>query len=231
MFFGGDNGFPIQCSSNPNPMGELWFYDVQCAQWTLIDLVGDYPGARTRATGVLDTQENRLLVFGGRYREGKEGDYDIYNDVWALSLDDYTWQELQTSGNAPSPRWSSAGVYDPIRHRLIVTTGNDGVSGAIYNPTGDTFALDLATNAWSTIGGNSDSFPPARLSGRPPMTPCEMHWFSLGGRPHFSAPCSMTSGYSTWTRTPGSCCLWEQEKRQKNDFGPPSTTMSLLIAM
>jgi len=164
-FFGGDNGFPIQCNSNPNPQGELWRFDVECGQWEKIHGDDEGPGPRTRATGVLDTQNNRLLVFGGRYREGKEGDYTIYNDVWALDMDTYDWTKLTTSGDVPSARWSSTGIYDPIRHRLVIFSGNDGVSGAIYYPVGDAFALDLKTNVWTQIGEDSPSTPPDRLFG------------------------------------------------------------------
>lgn len=187
VFFGGDNGFPIQCSSNPNPQGELWLYDAGCSQWTLIEVDGLAPGARTRATGVLDTQDNRMLVFGGRYREAKEGNYDIYNEVWALDLDDYTWELLETSGEGPSPRWSSAGTYDPIRHKLIITTGNDGVSGANYSPTGDTFSLDLASGVWSPVGV-SGSQPIDRLFGATTYDPVRDAMVLFGGTTAFFGP-------------------------------------------
>ena len=162
-FFGGDNGFPIQCESNPNPQGELWSFDVACAQWEKIHGDGEGPGPRTRATGVMDTRNNRMLVFGGRYREGKQGDYTIYNDVWALDMDTYDWTQLETTGDIPSARWSSTGIYDPIRNRFIIFSGNDGVSGAIYYPVGDAFALNLETNVWKKIAEDSPSMPPDRL--------------------------------------------------------------------
>ena len=188
-FFGGDNGFPIQCSSNPNPVGDLWKYDVACNQWELLDANSAGPGARTRALGVLDSTHQRLLVFGGRYRDGKEGPYTIYNETWALDLNTLAWELLPTTGDAPTPRWSSAGMYDPVRHQLIVSGGNVGTSGLDYFPSGDTHALDLDSLERRVLREEMVRTPPIACLLQARLTQRETGWCSWEEQPISLAPC------------------------------------------
>lgn len=204
VFFGGDNGFPIQCSSNPSPQGETWIFDPACAHWTLVEDDGSAPGARTRATGVFDSTENRLLVFGGRYRaQGTEGDYEIYNEVWALDLSAWSWELLETTGSAPVPRWSSAGIYDPVRHQFVITGGNDGVSGLNYEPVADTYVLDLESLVWEARSHQGG--PNARLFGATAYDAKRQSMILFGGTTDFFGPMlndlwSYDLGEETWTQ-------------------------------
>ncbi|NUN15992.1 MAG: hypothetical protein HUU55_20385 [Myxococcales bacterium] len=160
VFFGGDTGFPIQCNSNPNPVGDLWAYDPQCNEWTLLSNESN-PGKRTRHSAVYDSKRHQMLIFGGRFKE-KPSDttYTLFNDVWALDLSTDTWSQVSTVGDAPKARWSAAAIYDAAGDRLIVSAGNIGTSGTTYTPTADTWSLDLTTSSWTKL---ETSGPKARL--------------------------------------------------------------------
>lgn len=160
VFFGGDTGFPIQCTSNPNPVGDLWSYDPQCNEWTLLNNEPN-PGKRTRHSAVYDSKRNRMVIFGGRVKENPEDTtYVLFNDVWALDLDTDSWSKISTVGDAPKARWSAAAIYDVSGDRLIVSAGNIGTSGTTYTPTADTWSLDFATSTWTKWDSTG---PKARL--------------------------------------------------------------------
>jgi hypothetical protein len=102
--------------TNANGMGGA-------AQWiTLIpDGAVGSPPARVGHSAVLDSANNRLIVFGGCVTA-------CFNDVWVL-LDANgvggapTWQQLFPSGTAPSPRLYHTAVYDPTNNRIIIFAG------------------------------------------------------------------------------------------------------------
>lgn len=162
FFFGGDDGAPIQCSPNPNPIGDLWAFDAVCGTFRQIETAGG-PGPRARGAAALDTTRDRMLVFGGRFREGaRGGPYTLYNEVWALNLADETWELLETQGPAPDPRVNTAAVYHPGRDELIVYGGNTSNNGAFFEPVGDVWRLNMETLTWSLLG-TSQVRPAARL--------------------------------------------------------------------
>jgi hypothetical protein len=101
---------------------------------------GPMPAARELASAVLDTQERRMIVFGGRGVAGS------FNDVWAFDLDLHSWADLTPgAGTVPAARITPVSVYDPVGHRMITWSGQGG-GGGFFN---DTWTFDLATNAWS----------------------------------------------------------------------------------
>jgi hypothetical protein len=175
----------VQCESRPDYVGSTWALDLACNQWTALD-PSRQPPDRGRHSAVHDTLDNRMIVFGGRWRAtGTQGSYDLFDDVWAFDLDDDTWTELETSGEAPSARWGAAAGYDPVKHRLIVTGGNVGTSGATYVPDAGTFALDLATGVWSKVGGPG---PGKRLFADATYDPAGHRLILFGGTVAFFGP-------------------------------------------
>jgi len=77
--------------------------------------------------GAYDPASNRMIVFGGRDREGKN-----LNDVWVLvganGIGAHQWVELIHNGAAGSPpaRSGHSTVYDSVNNRLIVFGGCGG---------------------------------------------------------------------------------------------------------
>lgn len=130
------------------PIGDVaWALSLDGApQWTALSIG---PAGRYGAPGAYDPVGDRLIVFGG---------FDGTNwlsDTWALTVATGAWNEMTFSGSAPSARTGHSAIYDPVRNRVVVFGGNQGMT--LY---GQVWALSLTgTPSWtlvSTTGG-----PPA----------------------------------------------------------------------
>lgn len=164
ILFGGDPGVAEMCQSRPAFNGETWFYDLACGVWT--QAVGNGPSARARHVGVFDAQRRRFIVFGGRFRAGSTGEYQVFNDTHALSLLDggtWVWELMSTGGTPPPPMSSSAAVYDRSGDRMIVFGGNLSSRGDVFTPTDRVFALSLGTGQWEELVPTTATRPAARL--------------------------------------------------------------------
>jgi len=162
VFFGGDEGVPIDCATNSIPVGGLWIYDAVCATFEPIPYETG-PSPRARGAAVYDADGDQMIVFGGRYKAPNSGStYTLYDEVWALDLDKLTWRELGTTGGGPGPRTNLAAEYWPETHELIVMGGNSSTNGANFSPHNDVWALNLDTAAWREVTA-SGSKPEARL--------------------------------------------------------------------
>ena len=152
VFFGGDQGVPVNCSSQTDFVGDTWLWEDDCQNWRQVD--GDAPNAMARYAAALDPVGDRMVVFGGRFRNGTEGDYTLRDKTWAFSFATETWTELD-AGTGPSARAIHAGVV--ADGRFIVYGGTGSRSGTNYNPVYDeTWAFNLTSNAWEqlpTTGG------------------------------------------------------------------------------
>ncbi len=164
LLFGGDDAATAVAADcgfvDMNILGDLWIYDFDCAVWSQVPIAGG-PGARERSSAAYDSARDRMLVFGGRYRE-QSGPYTLYNDVWAFDLTSMVWELLATSGDAPSPRFDTSAEYSVVDDALVVFGGNSGPSSLSVAPESDLAVLDLATLVWSKPATSSPK-PSARL--------------------------------------------------------------------
>lgn len=161
IFYGGDDGAPVQCNPGPRPLDELWVFDADCAKFAPITTSGG-PGGRARGMAVYDARRDRMILFGGRYRVATSGTYQVFNDVWALDLSSFEWTELQTTGGPPAARSNPAGTYDSVNDELVLFGGNTSTSGLSFLPLNDVWALNLETLIWRQIPA-SGNVPEARL--------------------------------------------------------------------
>ena len=115
---------------------------VACAEqgpsWTRIDTTG--VAARWGHVAIVDVARDRMLVFGG------ENDFGPQQDVAAMDLTTLAWSIVPTT-NRPSPRTDFAAALDAPRNRVIVVGGRVGLAAS----TGEIWALDLGTLAWSPL--------------------------------------------------------------------------------
>jgi len=184
VVFGGDDGVPEACAPAPSYVDELWVFETDCGTWRQIEGASG-PGPLARASAVLDSARNRMVLFGGRSQAGG-GAYDQHDDVWALDLDALSWTEVATSGTGPSGRSNAVAVVDEPGDRMIVFGGNTSASGASFAPTADAFALDLETHEWSQVGPGDG--PPARLFHAAAATPDAMIVHAGGDENAFFGP-------------------------------------------
>jgi uncharacterized protein (TIGR03437 family) len=82
-------------------------------------------------------------MFGGLDASGDR------NDLWAYSVDNQQWAQINPSGQAPNPRHGHTVTFDPVRRRVIVIAGQ----GAGF--FGDAWAYDIQGNLWTQLSGNS----------------------------------------------------------------------------
>ena len=135
VFFGGDEGTPIDCIPKPEFVSEVWAFHTDCDSFELIETKGDGPSPRARHAVALDAKRNQMLVHGGRYRAEPSGAYTLYDELWALDLSTDTWSLLATGG--PDPRVThTIAVADDT---LLLYGGNTTTSSFCFRPVPELF--------------------------------------------------------------------------------------------
>ncbi|MGC6418404.1 MAG: Kelch repeat-containing protein [Bradymonadia bacterium] len=162
VLFGGNDFQPEECADfGPKRFqGDTWIYSLEHDNWARLNVV-DGPSARGRHRMVFDQSRKLIYLFGGRFRaQANSGPYQLFNDFWAFDVNTDTWQQLETTGTIPSPRYNTAMVYDHLNDRVILFGGSTAVSGLEFRPQNDTYVLDLDTLVWRRVSGAA---PQARL--------------------------------------------------------------------
>jgi hypothetical protein len=162
LVFGGSAGFR---------RNDVWAYDG--AAWTELVTTGTTPSGRTGAVAVYDALNDRMLVVGGTGAPSN-------GSVFALSLTGTpTWTPLAATGN-PTLGDQHRAAYDPIRHRVIVF----GAEIAPDAGSNETWALDVATLAWTQLSPGGTP-PPPRLGHTMLYDPVRDRMVVFGGA-HFT---------------------------------------------
>ncbi len=90
-------------------------------QWSRVAPAGGPPAPRRDHTLLLDSPQDRLILFGG---SGAGGALD---DLWRLDLAGATqWTPLIPGGDDPGPRSGHTAVYDGLRERMVIFGGDNG---------------------------------------------------------------------------------------------------------
>jgi hypothetical protein len=79
------------------------------------------PTARSGFAYCLDPVAREMIVHSGTVPLLTGG--ASINDVWALRLDGSGWRPIQPAGTLPLVGWPRVGMYDPVRHRMLVLRG------------------------------------------------------------------------------------------------------------
>jgi hypothetical protein len=130
-------------------LNDVWILSLGgTPTWSHLSPSGTPPVARAYASAVLDSVNDRVVLFGGAQAQPNEGPPSGFlNDVWSMSLSGPpAWTSLSPSGSAPSARAGVQAIWDGANHRVVLYGGFDG------NFLGDAYALGLSGSpAWSTL--------------------------------------------------------------------------------
>ena len=182
VFYGGSFAIPENCAFAVAHTfeTEIWSYDIACDHWREITDAGLGPAGRNRHMSTYDSKRHQMVLFGGRYRAGTSGNYTLYNDLWALDLENETWVEIPTNGIGPSARVNGSLIYDPTGDRLLLFGGNQEPSGMAYDALNDLWEFDLATNTWKVLQATGAA-PSARLFTAAIWDDHRQHFVVFGG--------------------------------------------------
>jgi len=174
VVFGGDEGVPVECTSQTDFTGETWAFVAACNAWERIE-AGDGPPARGRHVAAWDEARGRMLVYGGRTREGTSGTYTNFDDLWALDVATETWTLL--SGGGPGARNMAVGVVSG--DQFVIYGGNKSDSGASYDSQKDVWSFDLVANEWVELSPGSG--PGKRIFHAASLSPDGKTMYVYGG--------------------------------------------------
>jgi N-acetylneuraminic acid mutarotase len=159
FMFGGDVGPVVSCVASPAFSDETWRFDPRCGRWTQLSPAA-HPSARARTAYALDARRRRMLMFGGRSREGTGGAYTVFRELWSLDLATGAWTMTDVQADGPTARANATLTVDEASDAAVLFGGNTSTDGGRFTPRNDTWRLDLGTLQWSRVA--STRSPPAR---------------------------------------------------------------------
>lgn len=112
-------------ANSPIDLNDVWRFNKSLA-WIPVKPTGTKPNPRLWHSAVYDSDNSRMIVFGGA--EGFSS--PCANDVWILTNPNgvggtAAWIQLSPTGQAPSPRAQHGAAYDPGSNTMIVYGGQD----------------------------------------------------------------------------------------------------------
>lgn len=159
VLFGGNTAVPENCGFPAYTFQPTtWFFvdhDQACGHWARLE---DGPSPRTRHAAAAD--DDAMWIFGGRFRAGTSGSYQVKDDLWRLDIEARTWARIEPQGAGPAGRFNTTLVHDPVRDVLWLQGGN-GNGGINPTPLGDLWRYDIAANTWTQVAAQGG--PGARM--------------------------------------------------------------------
>ena len=129
------------------PHNDVWAFHLERKTWRVVSPLGEAPEARRFHAAALDSENNRLFVYGGGGAGAWQGPF--LGDLWQMELSTGAWSALHRGeGEAPLGRIWSTVTYDQGKNRLLLFGGHD--DGAIGN-TNDTWEFDLTAYRWKVL--------------------------------------------------------------------------------
>jgi hypothetical protein len=123
---------------------------AQSLSYSLLVSSSPQPSPRFDGAVAYDPVSRQVFLFGGE-------DTAPRNDLWAYSLAQRRWSEIQVSGSLPPARFGHTLVFDPVRRRLVVFGGQ---AGGFFS---DVWAFDIASGSWRQL--SADDAGPSRRYG------------------------------------------------------------------
>lgn len=127
--FGGNDGTTYY--------NDVWHYDG--SNWAQVSTSGTAPTARTHHAIAYDSNNDTLLLFGGRDAIGT-----LLADTWQLDLSTDAWSQRVIIG--PSARMAHGLVYDAARDEFVLVGGTSSSGDTILNDT-----WQFNSSGWTAI--------------------------------------------------------------------------------
>jgi uncharacterized protein (TIGR03437 family) len=122
----------------------------QNLSYSLLGVDGVQPSPRSDGTIAYDAETRRIFLFGGQ-------DSAPRNDLWAYSLSQRRWTEVEAPGARPAARFGHTLIFDAARRRLVVFGGQ---AGGFFS---DVWAFDIAQGVWQQL--SAEGAGPSRRYG------------------------------------------------------------------
>ena len=131
-------------------LSDLWV--LEKTNWRKV-ITKNAPEPRTFAPLIYDSENNRLILFGGNkvLFGNKPDSQNLLNDTWEFKNNN--WKKLITN-NTPSPRAEAIMAYDRSR-KTIVLFGGYNIQNGEYIKLGDTWEFN--DNEWHLISTEGPS--------------------------------------------------------------------------
>jgi hypothetical protein len=215
--FGG-HGWRLTCFPSPTDCNDCYdepsFSGQGCRAltlspelaWTTIDIGGE-PDDRAEHSAIYDPVRDRMVVYGGSYRDGccawahPSADF---SDATALTFGaQRTWQPVAV-GAPPRFTYGSQAVYEPSLNRMLVYGGYElTYSGGVV--IGDRVSYDLTTE---TPTGELPGQGPPRTGFSIVIDPVRDRLVLFGGTPHVGVPGGLVN--DTWVADLGAGTPWQE---------------------
>ncbi|HMV68018.1 MAG TPA: kelch repeat-containing protein, partial [Myxococcota bacterium] len=136
LIFGGNDGPIVDQIPRAAFRDDTWLFTPGTG-WE--EVTGDGPRARGRYSAVLDPENQRALLFGGRFRPANQtDDYTLFNDLWSFSFATRAWTKIPSEGG-PSPRYYPNAAWDADARAMYVFGGATNT---------DPLSIDIAMDLW-----------------------------------------------------------------------------------
>ncbi|KAG8479593.1 hypothetical protein CXB51_029366 [Gossypium anomalum] len=150
---------------DPSETIQVKAFDLQTGTWSMLKTYGKPPVSRGgQSVNLVGTT---LVIFGGQ-----GANRTLLNDLYILDLETMTWDEIDATGVAPSPRSDHAAAVHAERYLLVF----GGSSHATF--FNDLHVLNLQTMEWSKPAQLGEL--PTPRAGHAGVTIGE-NWFIAGG--------------------------------------------------
>ncbi|MHC4663036.1 MAG: Kelch repeat-containing protein, partial [Planctomycetota bacterium] len=110
------------------------------------------PAGRELAVGVIDSANNRFVIYGGN--DGST----TYTDVWAQDLDTGLWTDITPAGPSPIINVGKA-IFDPINQSMVFVGGGQVYRLDLSNPGSESW-YSLGIPGTPTVGNFSLVYSP-----------------------------------------------------------------------
>lgn len=128
---------------------ELWLYDYGTNSWEEIDQPQtEKPETRYWHEMVYDTDNNEVIIFGGR--ESEWISTSIFNDTWIYDPQLNEWEATDPE-MAPTRRTSSSSVYDSNNKKMVIFGGTFDIPITESKILNDTWMYNTVNNEWKKI--------------------------------------------------------------------------------